>query len=68
MTESPRRFGDLLVELGFVTIFQVQEALALQPLTGHRVGGHRLPLVESTEDELARIQDCLARAGLLQRV
>jgi 4-hydroxy-tetrahydrodipicolinate synthase len=37
-------------------------------LTGHRVGGHRLPLVESTEDELARIQDCLARAGLLQRV
>jgi 4-hydroxy-tetrahydrodipicolinate synthase len=34
-------------------------------LTGHRVGGHRLPMVEPTEDELARIQDCLARAGLL---
>jgi 4-hydroxy-tetrahydrodipicolinate synthase len=33
-------------------------------LTGHAVGGHRLPLVEADEDELARVRDCLARAGL----
>jgi 4-hydroxy-tetrahydrodipicolinate synthase len=35
-------------------------------LLGHEVGGHRLPLVEPTEDEVARVRDCLARLGLLQ--
>jgi 4-hydroxy-tetrahydrodipicolinate synthase len=34
-------------------------------LTGHEVGGHRLPLVEPDEDELAQIRSCLERAGLL---
>ena len=34
-------------------------------LTGHEVGGHRLPMVEPTKDELARIRSCLERAGLL---
>ena len=34
-------------------------------LLGHEVGGHRLPLVDATEDELARVRDCLARLGLL---
>jgi 4-hydroxy-tetrahydrodipicolinate synthase len=34
-------------------------------LTGHEVGGHRLPLVEADEDELAQIRGCLERAGLL---
>jgi 4-hydroxy-tetrahydrodipicolinate synthase len=34
-------------------------------LTGHEVGGHRLPLVEADEDELAQIRSCLERAGLL---
>jgi 4-hydroxy-tetrahydrodipicolinate synthase len=34
-------------------------------LTGHEVGGHRLPLVEADEDELARIRSCLERSGLL---
>ncbi|HEY7694069.1 MAG TPA: 4-hydroxy-tetrahydrodipicolinate synthase [Gaiellaceae bacterium] len=33
-------------------------------LLGHEVGGHRLPLVPATEDEIARIRDCLERAGL----
>ncbi|HZT85049.1 MAG TPA: 4-hydroxy-tetrahydrodipicolinate synthase [Gaiellaceae bacterium] len=34
-------------------------------LTGHEVGGHRLPMVEPDDDELARIRSCLERAGLL---
>ena len=34
-------------------------------LTGHAVGGHRLPMVEPSKDELARIRSCLERAGLL---
>jgi 4-hydroxy-tetrahydrodipicolinate synthase len=33
-------------------------------LLGHDVGGHRLPLVPATEDEVARVRDCLERAGL----
>jgi 4-hydroxy-tetrahydrodipicolinate synthase len=32
---------------------------------GHEVGGYRLPLVPPTDDELARVRDCLARLGLL---
>jgi 4-hydroxy-tetrahydrodipicolinate synthase len=34
-------------------------------LMGHEVGGHRLPMVEPDEDELAQIRSCLERAGLL---
>jgi 4-hydroxy-tetrahydrodipicolinate synthase len=34
-------------------------------LTGHEVGGHRLPLVAADEEELAQIRSCLARAALL---
>jgi 4-hydroxy-tetrahydrodipicolinate synthase len=34
-------------------------------LLGHRVGGHRLPMVEPTDDELRAVQACLERAGLL---
>jgi 4-hydroxy-tetrahydrodipicolinate synthase len=34
-------------------------------LLGHDVGGYRLPLVPPTEDELARVRDCLSRLGLL---
>ena len=34
-------------------------------LSGHEVGGHRLPLVEANEDELAKIRSCLERSGLL---
>ena len=33
-------------------------------LLGHDVGGHRLPLVPATEDEVGRIRDCLERAGV----
>jgi 4-hydroxy-tetrahydrodipicolinate synthase len=34
-------------------------------LLGHPVGGHRLPLVDATEAEVARVRDCLERLGLL---
>jgi 4-hydroxy-tetrahydrodipicolinate synthase len=34
-------------------------------LLGHEVGGHRLPLVEATPDELAGVRTCLERLGLL---
>jgi 4-hydroxy-tetrahydrodipicolinate synthase len=34
-------------------------------LAGHEVGGHRLPMVEPDEDELAQIRSCLERSGLL---
>jgi len=34
-------------------------------LLGHRVGGHRLPLVEPDDEELARVRGCLERLGLL---
>ena len=34
-------------------------------LTGHDVGGHRLPMVEADEAELAQIRSCLERSGML---
>jgi 4-hydroxy-tetrahydrodipicolinate synthase len=34
-------------------------------LLGHPVGRHRLPMVDATEDEVARVRDCLDRLGLL---
>jgi len=34
-------------------------------LLGHEVGGHRLPLVAATADELVRVRGCLDRLGLL---
>ena len=34
-------------------------------LTGHDVGGLRLPMVEATEDETERIRSCLERLGVL---
>jgi 4-hydroxy-tetrahydrodipicolinate synthase len=33
-------------------------------LLGHDVGGHRLPMVPASDDEIARVRDCLERAGL----
>jgi 4-hydroxy-tetrahydrodipicolinate synthase len=37
-------------------------------LVGHDSGGHRLPLVDPTGDELAQVRSCLERLGLLVRV
>jgi 4-hydroxy-tetrahydrodipicolinate synthase len=33
-------------------------------LLGHEVGGHRLPMVTASDEEAARVRDCLERAGL----
>jgi 4-hydroxy-tetrahydrodipicolinate synthase len=33
-------------------------------MLGFEVGGHRLPLVAATDEEVARVRDCLERAGL----
>jgi 4-hydroxy-tetrahydrodipicolinate synthase len=38
---------------------------AAMNMLGHDVGGHRLPLVEATEDERAVIRTALERAGIL---
>ena len=35
-------------------------------LRGHDVGGLRLPMVEATEEEVARVRDCLERLGVLE--
>jgi len=37
-------------------------------LLGHDVGGHRLPLVEATDEERDAVRDCLERLGLLASV
>jgi 4-hydroxy-tetrahydrodipicolinate synthase len=34
-------------------------------LLGHEVGGHRLPLVEASDEEREAVRGCLARLGLL---
>ena len=54
MTDPVRRFGDFLIEQGLVTEGQVQEALALQPLTGTRVGEALLSLGYLTRGQLQR--------------
>jgi 4-hydroxy-tetrahydrodipicolinate synthase len=35
-------------------------------LLGHEVGGHRLPLVDATDDERDAVRDCLERLRLLE--
>jgi 4-hydroxy-tetrahydrodipicolinate synthase len=37
-------------------------------LLGHEVGGHRLPLVEATDEEAAAVRACLERLGALAPV
>ncbi|HLL03943.1 MAG TPA: adenylate/guanylate cyclase domain-containing protein [Myxococcaceae bacterium] len=59
MTASSPLFGDLLLKLGLVTPGQVQEALALQALTGQRVGEALISLGYVTREQ---IQDALGEA------
>lgn len=54
MTDPTRRFGQFLIELGFVTEVQVQQGLALQPLTGARMGEALLSLGFLTRSQLQR--------------
>jgi 4-hydroxy-tetrahydrodipicolinate synthase len=56
-----------VVDACAVTINPIPVKAALRML-GHEVGGHRLPLVEPTDDELAEIRSGLERAGLLASV
>ncbi|WP_224371535.1 response regulator [Hyalangium versicolor] len=59
MSASSPLFGDLLLKLGIVTPGQVQEALALQALTGQRVGEALISLGYVTREQ---IQDALGEA------
>jgi 4-hydroxy-tetrahydrodipicolinate synthase len=53
-----------LVEALAVTTNPIPVKAALNML-GHDVGGHRLPLVEASEEEKATIREALERAGVL---
>jgi 4-hydroxy-tetrahydrodipicolinate synthase len=66
--EGARRLDEELApayELIGVVVGPIQMKAALR-LVGRDVGGLRLPLVEASEDELARIRGCLERLALLQ--
>ncbi len=63
MTDPIRRFGDFLIEQGLVTEGQVQEALALQPLTGARVGESLLSLGYLTRGQLQRALSVAVQKG-----
>ncbi len=63
MTDPVRRFGDFLIQQGLVTEGQVQEALALQPLTGSRVGESLLSLGYLTRGQLQRALQFAVQKG-----
>ena len=66
-TEGAKRIDEELApayELLAVTTGSIQIKAALN-LLGHDVGGLRLPLVEASDEERARIRDCLERLGAL---
>jgi 4-hydroxy-tetrahydrodipicolinate synthase len=66
--EGAKRIDEELApayELLAVTTGPIQIKAALN-LLGHDVGGLRLPLVEASEEERARIRDCLERLGVLE--
>jgi 4-hydroxy-tetrahydrodipicolinate synthase len=68
--EGARRLDEKLrpaIELLRVQTNPIAIKAALN-LLGHEVGGHRLPLVEATEQEVAQVRDCLERLGLLTPV
>jgi 4-hydroxy-tetrahydrodipicolinate synthase len=67
-TEGARRIDEELgpaYELLAVTTGPIQIKAALN-LLGHDVGGHRLPLVDASDEERAQIRDCLERLGVLE--
>jgi 4-hydroxy-tetrahydrodipicolinate synthase len=66
--EGAKRIDEALgpaYELLAVTTGPIQIKAALN-LLGHEVGGHRLPLVEASDEERAQIRDCLERLGVLE--
>ena len=65
--EGARRLGEELapsIDLLRVAPNPIAIKAALN-LLGHDVGGHRLPLVTASEDEVAQVRSCLERLGLL---
>jgi 4-hydroxy-tetrahydrodipicolinate synthase len=67
-TEGAKRIDEELgpaYELLAVTTGPIQIKAALN-LLGRDVGGHRLPLVEASDEERAQIRDCLERLGVLE--
>jgi 4-hydroxy-tetrahydrodipicolinate synthase len=67
-TEGAKRIDEELgpaYELLAVTTGPIQIKAALN-LLGHEVGGHRLPLVEATDEERVQIRTCLERLGVLE--
>jgi 4-hydroxy-tetrahydrodipicolinate synthase len=68
--EARREIHESLRDL-FKTLFIAPSPAptkAALKMLGHDVGGLRLPLVEASEDEQARVHDALERHGLLSRV
>jgi 4-hydroxy-tetrahydrodipicolinate synthase len=68
--EGARRIDHALEplwELDDVAVNPIPIKTALD-LLGQGVGGFRLPLVAATDEERARVRDCLERAGLLAPV
>ncbi len=63
LSDSIRRFGDFLISLGLVTQGQVDQALALQPLTGSRVGEALMSLGYLTRAQLQRALSEAVREG-----
>ena len=70
MVDEPDRRAEIdeklqdIVETLFVTSNPTPLKAALN-LLGHRVGGHRLPMVEAGEEEIATVRAMLERHGLL---
>jgi len=65
--EGARRLDEELapsIDLLRVVVNPIAIKCALN-LLGHDVGGHRLPLVEATEEEREAVRGCLERLGLL---
>jgi 4-hydroxy-tetrahydrodipicolinate synthase len=65
--EGARRIDDELApayDLLKVVVNPIAIKAALN-LLGFAVGGHRLPLVSATDEELAQVRDCLERVGAL---
>jgi len=77
MKEMVRRYragdvdGAARIEQGLAPLWEL-DGVAVNPipiktalrLLGQDVGGFRLPMVPATDEELARVRDCLERAGL----
>ncbi len=68
--EGARQLDDELapaIDLLRVVVNPIAIKCALN-LLGHDVGGHRLPLVEATDEEREAVRGCLERLGLLAPV